>query len=194
MAPEELDPRMALANLLGQAANLFGQALIGLGPLVLPGIAMALAARLDHALEVALLSKMRPLSNSMKRRIFEDRGPLSDFASKIDVAYSLSIFDDKIHSDLGILRKIRNIFAHPEGQYKEMFNDPRVLEAVQQFEGYDKSINPVRLCAIKISECILAISKDESDLEMARQTLQRARRQPPDQQPPGKWSVVNKPN
>jgi hypothetical protein len=81
---------------------------------MMPVIAVTVGARLDVALERALLTKMRELSPAQRTNLFDGYGPLSSFAAKIDVAYALSIFDDAVYTDLTVIRKIRNVFAHPQ--------------------------------------------------------------------------------
>ena len=79
---------------------------------MMPVIALTVGARLDAALERALLAKMRELSEAQRTNLFEGYGPLSSFAAKIDVAYALNIFDGALYADLIVIRKIRNAFAH----------------------------------------------------------------------------------
>jgi hypothetical protein len=74
--------------------------LFTLGHLMQPALVLIAAARLDYALEVALLSRMRPLSHGQSKRLFEGYGPLATFSAKIDLGYALSIFDEKLYSDL----------------------------------------------------------------------------------------------
>jgi hypothetical protein len=55
---------------------------------------------------------MAHLSADEFRDLFEERGPLSDFASKIQVGYAMGLFGPKTKQDLGLIREIRNAFAH----------------------------------------------------------------------------------
>ena len=55
---------------------------------------------------------MRPMNSAMHSRLFEGYGPLSSFSSKIDLAYALNITNDDMHANLGIIKDIRNKFAH----------------------------------------------------------------------------------
>lgn len=85
------------------------------GRLMMPAAILMVSARLDAALKIALLSKMRPLSKRAKENIFEGYGPLASFSAKRDMAYALSVFDEETYSDLKVIKKIRNVFAHPKG-------------------------------------------------------------------------------
>jgi hypothetical protein len=69
-------------------------------------------AVLDAELERALKVTMRPMNSAMHSRLFEGYGPLSSFSSKIDLAYALNITADDVHANLGIIKDIRNKFAH----------------------------------------------------------------------------------
>jgi DNA-binding MltR family transcriptional regulator len=69
-------------------------------------------AVLDAELERALEVIMRPLNSKMRSRLFEGYGPLSSLSSKIDLAYVLNITTDSVHTNLVIIRRIRNKFAH----------------------------------------------------------------------------------
>jgi hypothetical protein len=65
------------------------------------------------ALERAIRSILRPdLSNNLAKRLFEFEGPIGTFASKIDFGFALSIYGRKTNHDLGLVRLIRNEFAH----------------------------------------------------------------------------------
>jgi DNA-binding MltR family transcriptional regulator len=55
---------------------------------------------------------MEPINHEMKKRLFDEYGPLSGFAAKIDLAYALKLIPKKIYDTLRIVKKIRDIFAH----------------------------------------------------------------------------------
>ncbi len=50
-------------------------------------------------------------------KLFDFNSPLGNFSSKIQMAYSLGLIEKTVKSDLNLIRKIRNKFAH------EMFLD-----------------------------------------------------------------------
>ena len=52
------------------------------------------------------------MNNKMYTRLFENYGPLSTFAAKIDMAYALGIIPREMYEELGKIRKLRNEFAH----------------------------------------------------------------------------------
>ncbi len=89
------------------------------------------AAIIEEKLVEALLTKMRPLSATMKRRLFDGYGPLSSFSAKIDLSYALQLIDKKTSDDLTIIRKIRNQFAHSMSLVN--FGSPEILEHFKRF-------------------------------------------------------------
>jgi len=71
-------------------------------------------AYLDHALEVLLVNKMRPLKVEDRNRLFSSRvnGYLSGTDVKIRLAYNLWLFGPYTYHDLMLINSIRNVFAH----------------------------------------------------------------------------------
>ncbi len=65
------------------------------------------------ALERAIRSILRAdLSNNAAKRLFEFEGPLGTLSSKIDLGFALSIYGRQTNHDLGLIRLMRNEFAH----------------------------------------------------------------------------------
>jgi DNA-binding MltR family transcriptional regulator len=93
------------------------------------------AAIIEEKLEKALLTKMRPLSGEMKRRLFEGYGPLSSFSAKIDLSYALQVIDKRMRDDLTIIRKIRNQFAHSMSLVN--FVSPEIIAYFKHFKITD---------------------------------------------------------
>jgi hypothetical protein len=75
------------------------------------GAAIAGGAYLDLLLRGALERRLRN-GSEIHERIFENRGPLNDFSSRILFAYALQIIGHSANSDLSKIREIRNAFAH----------------------------------------------------------------------------------
>ena len=75
------------------------------------GAALIVATWLDEELRAAIKTKFIN-SDSNENRMFEGNGPLSTFSSKIEIGYSLGLLSKQNYSDLTIIRKIRNDFAH----------------------------------------------------------------------------------
>lgn len=75
------------------------------------GAALIVATWLDEELRAAIKTKFIN-SESNEKRVFGGNGPLSTFSSKIEIGYSLGLLSKQSYSDLTIIRKIRNDFAH----------------------------------------------------------------------------------
>src|ERR1051325_2432349 len=69
------------------------------------------AARLDRGLEELFRKKLR---DDAPNSLFEHGGALRDFAARIELAYALDWIHYATRTDLNILRKMRNDFAHVE--------------------------------------------------------------------------------
>jgi hypothetical protein len=77
------------------------------------GHAILTAARLDNLLQLLLLAHMPPMSNVLAADLFE-RGALSTFSAKIDLARALGLIDIATRRDLRAIKNVRNVFAHAE--------------------------------------------------------------------------------
>lgn len=75
------------------------------------GAAIAGTAYLDLLLRSVLEKKMRPYAQ-LQDLLFENRGPLQDFSSRIQIAFAFHVIGSGAYIDLCILRDIRNAFAH----------------------------------------------------------------------------------
>lgn len=73
-------------------------------------VAILAAAYLDSFLENYLRSTL--VESKTTDKLFVGFGPLATFSGKSDVAFSIGLFPEHTHNDLGIVRKIRNAFAH----------------------------------------------------------------------------------
>jgi hypothetical protein len=68
-------------------------------------------ALLDNWLDRAFRQR---LHRDTPRNVFEFRGPLGDFSSRIEMAFALGWIDKDMRNDLNLLRRIRNDFAHDD--------------------------------------------------------------------------------
>jgi hypothetical protein len=77
-------------------------------------LALIGATFVERALEVAILSRLTPMDNDDRARLFDfDRhGPLCDLASRIRMARAMGIYGPHTFDDLTRIREIRNAFAH----------------------------------------------------------------------------------
>src|SRR6202171_4414435 len=99
-------------------------------------IGIVAAAIIEEKLSEVLLTKMRPLSGEMKKRLFDGYGPLSSFSAKIDLSYALQILNKDQYDDLTVIRRIRNQFGHSmslvnfdKSEIREHFKRFKTLQA-----------------------------------------------------------------
>jgi hypothetical protein len=140
MAEPPVAPRlglgMAIANLKAAASRI--------ATYLDAHVATVGAASLDLSLEGALLTKFRPLSNTMKTRLFDGGGyaPLANFAPKIDMAYALEIIPKEMYDTLRLINKVRVSFAHSK-KINTNFEDPAILALLKNL-NLDSSIPTIR--------------------------------------------------
>lgn len=75
------------------------------------GAAIAGTAYLDLLLRATIETLLRP-DKDVRLALFENRGALGDFSSRIHTAFALRLIGGGAYGDLQILRQIRNAFAH----------------------------------------------------------------------------------
>jgi hypothetical protein len=75
------------------------------------GAAIAAGAFLDLWLRLAIEARIVP-DTELQGLLFEHRGPLQDFASRIQMAYGLKVCGWRAYADLCIIKDVRNVFAH----------------------------------------------------------------------------------
>jgi DNA-binding MltR family transcriptional regulator len=71
--------------------------------------AVLAGALLDSVLERLLWRAMVPDSS---QELFRAQGPLGSFAAKLDLAFALGLISREDHTELTLVRRIRNDFAH----------------------------------------------------------------------------------
>ena len=76
------------------------------------GLAIVGSAYLDIVLRSAIMARLRGAPVDILDNLFENRGPLQDFAARIQFGYALGIYKRRAYSDLSIIKDIRNAFAH----------------------------------------------------------------------------------
>lgn len=129
--------------------------------------AAILAAAYVDSLIGAKLSTLFDKGNSKTRRkLFEDaNGPFSSFSAKIDAACCLGWLEPDAFHDIGVIRRIRNKFAHQIHGFR--FDTPEISELVNSFRVphqlfYDWG--QVKLGAIK-GGVVLFTGQPETDVE-----------------------------
>ena len=74
--------------------------------------ALTAASLVDRLLGERIQAKLRPMSSEMTRRLFEGYGPISSIASRIDMAFAMSIIDEDMHRKARLVNTVRVAFAH----------------------------------------------------------------------------------
>ena len=74
------------------------------------GAAVLAGSYVENHLGLYLRSKV--IDPSVADRIFSSEGPLSTFSQRIDLAYAFGFISKEQWSDLHLIKKIRNYFAH----------------------------------------------------------------------------------
>lgn len=101
--------------------------------------AIAAATVVEHGLEHAILSLLHRRGAETRDNLFEgDAAILRDFSAKITVAHAMGILGDKSRSDISMIRRIRNTFAHC--RHSIDFNTPEIAEACRQLTLWKRLI------------------------------------------------------
>ena len=75
------------------------------------GAVLVGVARVDAALETMLQAVMAP-GPSKGDGLFQPERPLGSLGAKVALAHRLGLIDDAVERALGVLRRLRNAFAH----------------------------------------------------------------------------------
>lgn len=75
-------------------------------------VAILGAAYVDLVLRDAIIARLEQRDRNLMQQLFEDRGPLQPFGSRIQIAYALGIYRRRVYDDLRTIKEIRNAFAH----------------------------------------------------------------------------------
>jgi hypothetical protein len=101
--------------------------------------AILAAAYLEDRLMSTIEARLVP-DAKIRKKFFTGMGPLASFSAKIDLAYLMGTFDQKIAGMLHVIRQIRNEFAHNLEALS--FNTPQIIEFckrlfdVEFFQGF----------------------------------------------------------
>jgi hypothetical protein len=108
-------------------------------------LAMIGASFVDKALEVAILSRLAPMSTEGRAGLFDysHNGPLSDLSSRILLARAMGLFGPKTFHDLQRIREIRNAFAH--SLWYITFGTPEVDEMCAGFHSTARIVGDRRI-------------------------------------------------
>jgi hypothetical protein len=118
--------------------------------------AIVAAAFVENNLALAILARLRILTEAEQRNLFENRGILADFSAKIDMGYALNIYGSLVRDDLDKIGQIRNRFAH-DLQVRD-FDNPEVAgkcDALNARKYLDSLARPKKTSPITRKEIYL---------------------------------------
>jgi DNA-binding MltR family transcriptional regulator len=91
------------------------------------GAAVVGGSFVDAALRLAIEAELHIASKVARDKLFKGYGPIATFSARIELGFALQIFGPKTKADLGIIRTIRNRFAHE--LHPILFSDPDIAVA-----------------------------------------------------------------
>jgi DNA-binding MltR family transcriptional regulator len=94
--------------------------------------ALVAGALLDTALERLVRHSLKTDDKEVISLLFQQRGPLGDFHSKILIARGFGIIDSRIAFELNVIRSVRNVFAHATANLT--FETPEISAAIERSE------------------------------------------------------------
>ena len=105
------------------------------------GVALVGAAFLDDAVRALIRAALIKESETADR-LFEYPRPLATFDARIDVAYCMGLIGKAMYQDLGLIRDIRNRFAHQHHPASfEEIELPQLCEQLQAARSIVNSVN-----------------------------------------------------
>ncbi len=105
------------------------------------GCVLVGAAMLEQSLEGLFqhVFKNNEIPKKVQSSLFDFNGALSNFSSKIKLAYSLGFISKRLYEDLETVRKIRNGFAHSTKRVdfttSPVAAEIEAMHCIQQFRG-----------------------------------------------------------
>jgi hypothetical protein len=69
-------------------------------------------AILESILEEGIIDRLLPMSNNHRDALFGGEASFATFSAKINLGLSLGLYGNQTKTDLNLIRKIRNEFAH----------------------------------------------------------------------------------
>ncbi len=76
------------------------------------GAALLLVANLENSMRIAIEGKLSTAERHRAMLFDGEVSPFGTFSRKIRMGYALRLFGDETRSNLEIIRRIRNVFAH----------------------------------------------------------------------------------
>jgi DNA-binding MltR family transcriptional regulator len=109
-------------------------------------IAITAVSILEATLERLIITRLTKSNKELLGKLFQNRGPISDFNSKILIAEALGILTGPLAEELHSMRAIRNVFAHAKTHIS--FKDEPVAREVASL----KILSQVRTAMAKAAK------------------------------------------
>ncbi|HTR86146.1 MAG TPA: hypothetical protein VMI56_16810 [Reyranella sp.] len=161
-------------------------------------LAIVGAVYLEDALRNAISKHLMPARLPDTRAIIfeDDQAPLSGLASRTRMAYALGIIPDDLRKDIGVIRVMRNAFAHSSDGFT--FNHPdiksslvslSILQSVNLEDVRERYPEHLERCQFVIAVSVLCGLIDQHHgewvgSELVRKSLADALQSTPPQQSP----------
>ncbi len=110
------------------------------------GAAIIMTTALESALEDCICMRLLPypMSNTHRDTLFGGEAGFAGLSAKIDLGYSLGLYGLKTKSDLHLIRKVRNEFAHYAPRsfaHHEIMKHCRCMTDYSEIESLSNSPN-----------------------------------------------------
>jgi len=92
------------------------------------------SAIIEALLENIIIKQLRCKDPGLIGQLFNNRGPLSDFHSKILVATAIGMITPQVGDELHRIKAIRNVFAHAKADVT--FETPEIAAEIDEFMLY----------------------------------------------------------
>ena len=121
------------------------------------GLPLVGSALIDDKLHSTLKSFLI-IRKSSDKLLSDPYAPLGTFSAKIEACYSMGLIDDFEYHEIGIIRKIRNQFAH--AKHGLSFDNKKIIGLCTSLEsplpeGSDYPVNSTRFRLINSIVCIV---------------------------------------
>jgi DNA-binding MltR family transcriptional regulator len=93
-------------------------------------VAIIAGAIIEGMLERIIISRLKDKEPNLIGRLFKNKGPLSDFDSKLLIAQAFGIIERTTAEDLHRIKSVRNTFAHATQNIT--FDTPEILSEIKE--------------------------------------------------------------
>ena len=96
-------------------------------------------AILESILEEGIVNRLLPMSNSHRDALFGGEASFATFSAKINLGLSLGLYGNQTKTDINLIRKIRNEFAHYANR---SFAHPEISKHCARITDYRTETEP----------------------------------------------------